>query len=328
VRPLVDKIEERTRRDLVRMEAACFAATEARDIWRVVSELVERAVGVEPVGVRLYSVSIGAVLGLDLADGRRIVIKVFAPWHDPQFLVGANDVRRHLLADGYPAPRLVADVQPLGPAQAWIEEWVDAPPPTSRPEAIVPLAQHLAEFVERCRRLPPDPALTRSWQTYERPVGIWRNPPRPDADLAVEVPNAGWVQDIAEFGRSVAESAPGERVIGHIDWRAENVRINDDGTLAAVFDWDSVQLTDHVHVVAGACAALRPNAVSRFLAAYVDAAGAPLSIAERRAIAGRVIWTRATWARFELVRRLPVAELRFAPRLRRDVDAYLEAATR
>jgi Ser/Thr protein kinase RdoA (MazF antagonist) len=328
VRPFVDKLEERRRRDLVRMEAACFATTDAKDVWRLVGEFVEGALGVEPVGVCLYSVSIGAVLGLDLADHRRVVVKVFAPWHDPQFLAAANDVRRHLVADGYPAPGVLAGVRPLGPAHAWIEEWVDAPPPTSHPEAIAALAQHLGDFVLRCRRLAPDPALTRSWQTYERPIGIWRNPPRPDADLAVEVPNATWVQDIAEFGRSVAESAPGPRVIGHIDWRADNVRVNDDGTLAAVFDWDSVQLTDHVHVVAGACAALRPQALARFLAAYGAAVGTPLTTAERRAIAGRVIWTRATWARFELVRGLSEDELRFVPRLQRDVDAYLQAATR
>jgi aminoglycoside phosphotransferase (APT) family kinase protein len=141
------------------------------------------------------------------------------------------------------------------------------------------------------------------------------------------VPNATWVQDIAEFGRSVAESAPGPRVIGHIDWRADNVRVNDDGTLAAVFDWDSVQLTHHVHHLAGACCSLRPSAMARFLAAYDDAVGTPLSADERRAVAGRVIWSRACWAKFELVRALPEPDLRFVPRLEREVDDYLRAAS-
>jgi hypothetical protein len=168
--------------------------------------------------------------------------------------------------------------------------------------------------------------LTRSWQTFEQPVGLWRNPPRPDADLTVDVPGSGWVRDIAEVGRSIADSAPGPKMIGHTDWRPDNVRLHADGRLAAVFDWDSVQLTHHVHIVAGACTSLHPPALRRFLAAYDAATGTTLSFDERRAIAGRVIWSRACWAQFELVRQLPAAELRFVPRLQRDVDAYLEAS--
>lgn len=145
---------------------------------------------------------------------------------------------------------------------------MEAPPDAPPTEVVAPLALHLADFLKRCGRLEADPALADSWQTFEPPVGIWRNPPRPDADLTVEVPDSEWILEIAEFGRSLAESVPGPMVIGHIDWRPDNVRIATDGTLAAVFDWDSVQLTHRVHVITGACTALSPQDLEPVPAAH------------------------------------------------------------
>jgi Ser/Thr protein kinase RdoA (MazF antagonist) len=308
------------------MEEACFSARAPEAIWRNLSSLVERLLDAEPVAVFHYSVSIGAVLGLELSDGRRVALKVFAPWHDPAFLAGVNEVRRHLLADGYPAPLLLAGVESFGAAHAWIEEWFEAPPPTSTIEMIGPLAAHLADFLQRTAALQGDAALSRSWQTYEQPIGIWRNPPRPDADLNAAVPDADWVQAIAELGRSIGESAPGPRVIGHIDWRPDNVRIRADGTLAVVYDWDSVQHTHRVHILAGACVSLSPDGMCRFLSAYDAENPGKLTGEERRAVAGRVIWSRAALARFELVRQIPTADQRFVPNLQRDLTQYLDAA--
>lgn len=322
-----DKVAERGRRGLLGMEQACFSSVDPRLIWQRVAELVERVIGVMPIGIFHYSVSIGAVLGLELADNRRIALKVFAPWHSSTFLAAAAHVRHVLARDGYPAPAALSGVEPFGMAHAWAEEWVRAPAAAPATEVVAPLARHLADFLERCSCIEADPALGGSWQTYERPVGIWRNPPRPDADLTVDVPDAEWVLEIAESGRALAEAAPGPKVIGHIDWRPDNVRIDTEGTLAAVFDWDSVQLTHRVHVLAGACTAMSPEDVGRFLDRYEHHAGVRLATEERAAVAGRVIWSRAIWARYELVRRLPESELRFVPRLISDVGDYLQAAT-
>lgn len=327
VSPLVDKLVERGKRGLLKMEQACFASTEPSTIWTRVSDLVDGALGAHPVAVVHYSVSIGAVLGLELEDGRHIAVKVFAPWHDRAFLEASDRVRRRLLADGYPAPRPLAEIRTLGAAHVWLEEWLPTEPPAPPSEVVGPMAHHLADLVDRCAGVEADPALTRSWQTFERPVGIWRNPPRPDADPGGDVPGSEWVREIADHGRSIAEAAPGRRVVGHIDWRPDNVRLTATGDLEAVFDWDSVQLTHHVHVLAGACSGLEPKDMSRFLSTYETAAGARLSPAERRAVAGRVIWSRAILARFELVRQLPASECRVVPRLRTDVGVYLEAAT-
>jgi hypothetical protein len=322
---LVDKVVERRGRGLLAMEEACFGSREPEVIWSRVSEVVERVLRVPPIGVGHYSVSIGAVLGLHLADDRRVALKVFAPWHDPTFLAAANRVRRTLVAEGYPAPRPLSDVESLAAGHAWIEEWIDLPAPACADDIIAPLARHLAELMSRCAGIERDGALQRSWQTFDAPVGIWRNPPRPDADLNVEVDGADWVRDIAERGRAIAEQAPGPKIVGHIDWRPDNVRVNEDGSLAAVLDWDSVQLTHRVHMLAGACASLSPENMAAFLDSFQTAAETELSVDERRAVAGRVVWSRASLARYELVRGLPEAELRIAPHLTNDADAYLAA---
>ena len=308
------------------MEEACFGASSPEEIWSSVSRHVERTVGSEPVGVHHYSVSIGAVLGLELSDGRRVALKVFAPWHDAAFLAAANDVRQTLVVAGYPAPRPLTGVEQFGAAHTWVEEWLEAPQPGSPSEAAVVLAGHLLDFLDRTSVLRADPALSRSWQTHERPVGIWRNAPRPDADLTVPVRSAEWITEIAELGRSIAETAPGPKVIGHVDWRPDNVRTGPDGELAAVFDWDSVQHTHRVHILAGGCAGLPPEGMAEFLAAYDARAESPLSADERRSVAGRIIWTRAALARFELLRQLPASDQRVAPSLERDVTSYLNAA--
>jgi hypothetical protein len=309
------------------MEDACFGARYPEEIWSNVSRHVERKVGSAPVAVHHYSVSIGAVLGLELSDGRRIALKVFAPWHDVTFLAAANDVRQTLVLAGYPGPRPLTGVEQFGAAYTWVEEWLEAPQARSPSEATVVLAGHLVDFLNRTSGLRADPALARSWQTHERPVGIWRHPPRPDADLTVPVPGAEWITEVAELGRSIAETAPGPKVIGHVDWRPDNVRTGPDGELAAVFDWDSVQYTHRVHILAGGCASLSPEGMGEFLGAYDARAESPLSSDERRSVAGRIIWSRAALARYELMRQLPTSDQHVAPTLERDVTSYLQAAT-
>ena len=113
--------------------------------------------------------------------------------------------------------------------------------------------------------------------------------------------------------------------MGHVDWRPDNVRVDDEGALVGVYDWDSLQLTSRVHVLAGASTGLSPAGMAAFLDAYQRHSKVSLSKAERRAVAGRVIWSHATWARFELARGLPDDEQRFVPRLRDDLRLYLAA---
>jgi len=116
--------------------------------------------------------------------------------------------------------------------------------------------------------------------------------------------------------------APGPALIGHIDWRPANVRFGPEGDLVAVYDWDSIQLTHRVHILAGACSGLSPEKMIDFLCAYQNHDGHRLTQDELLGVAGRVVWSHAMWARFELSRGLPVEEQRFVNRLKADAAAY------
>ena len=89
----------------------------------------------------------------------------------PTFLDAARATQRRLVEGGYPAPRPLAERSPLGSGWAWVDSWLEAPAPRAAADAIEPLAAHLADLLARCDTAPPDPALARSWQTFDRPVG-------------------------------------------------------------------------------------------------------------------------------------------------------------
>src|SRR5437016_2759546 len=146
-----------------------------------------------------------------LPRGMQLIVDLAAVL--PTFLDAARATQRRLVEGGYPAPRPLAEWSPLGSGWAWVDSWLEAPAPRAAADAIEPLAAHLADLLARCDTAPPDPALARSWQTFDRPVGIWRNPLRPDADLGVFVPDADWITEIAEHGRDLAEQAPGPRIV-------------------------------------------------------------------------------------------------------------------
>ena len=304
------------------MEAVTFGSTDEGTIWSLVSGMVSDASGSQPTRLIHYSVSIGIVVGLELSDGARVALKAFPPYHDPDFLAAAHRVRGRLAEEGYPAPRPLSSLVRLARGWACLEEWVDAPEPLPATDVVGPLAVHLADLLQRCQDFQRDPALSGSWQTFERPVGVWRNPPRPEVNLEADPDGAEWILEIAESARSASEVAPGPTMIGHVDWRPDNVRLRSDGSLAVVFDWDSIQLTQRVHFLAGGCSGLDPEGMAEFLSAFEAATGAIISRDERLSVAARVVWSHALWARFEYARALPVTDQRFGPRLREDVERY------
>jgi hypothetical protein len=105
-------------------------------------------------------------------DGRVVAVKVFSPYHDPGFLAAANAIRARLVASGYPAPPALSPVVPLARGWVWIEDWLAAPSAAPAVDVVGPLAAGLADLIDRCRHLQRDPALRRSWQSVDPPVGI------------------------------------------------------------------------------------------------------------------------------------------------------------
>ena len=90
------------------LERAFFgdATREQIDGW--VTARAEELLGEPVAALWLRSGRIDAVYGLQIADGRRVVLKVHRPPVDLDALAAAVEVLGHLHASGYPCPRPIA----------------------------------------------------------------------------------------------------------------------------------------------------------------------------------------------------------------------------
>jgi hypothetical protein len=70
-----------------------------------------------------YSSHAGAATGLELEDGRRLVVKAHQPWmSDAAHLAAVVSVQKRLLAAGFPCPRPLLGPVPLGRGFATVDE--------------------------------------------------------------------------------------------------------------------------------------------------------------------------------------------------------------
>jgi hypothetical protein len=122
---------------------------------------------------------------------------------------------------------------------------------------------------------------------------------------------AEWIDAIAARARPVRDQPVGPLVVGHTDWRAQNLRLLD-GQVSAVYDWDSLSVIREPVLVGSAAHGFTANwAVEdhwqlpslgealAFIADYELARGAPFDTAERAAARASLTYTMAYTARCE-----------------------------
>ena len=277
----------------------------------------EEQLGSPPAEELFSSGHLSAVIGLRLADGREVVVKVRP---DSPRTAACVDVQRHLFEAGYPCPRPFTGAVPLGDDVATAEAHVPG-------GATLPSADHAATaFAEAFARLirlapPPDevPSLdpAPSWASWDQPDdGLWPRPEGPDVDLDGAA-GAEWIDDAGRRARDRLRAGGSDAVIGHCDWLAGNLRWNGD-TLLVVHDWDST-IVESEAVLAGFAAALYSTVTEdelatvedteRFLAAYCDARGREFSADELQRAWAAGVWTRAYDAKYQHAVGQPVTSL-------------------
>jgi hypothetical protein len=269
------------------------------------------ALGAELDGVTFYRRGVGAVFGLALNDDRRVVVKVHRRDLIPSGIDGCRAVQRRLAARGLPAPMPIGDVRPLGNGLAAAEEMLsmghiaDAHDPQVRGvlaaglhsfiRAAAPLVGIADVPLERPFHLPPD----RLWPTPH------------DLRFDFTLPGAGWVDEAAAQARSRLDGLASDVVIGHSDWRTENLRL-DHGTLVAIFDWDSVCASTEPVLVGGNSAGFTadwdarafspypsPGEMDAFVEAYEAARGSAFGREEREIVRAARLYRLAYMARCE-----------------------------
>jgi hypothetical protein len=190
------------------------------------------------------AVSVGAVFGLELSDARRVVVKAHRPGVTPTHLMAVQTAQRHLSTSGVPAPEPLAGPTPLGMGLGTAEtllaggQWAD--PHTGAIRAA--MAGALARFAAAGRSLVQITEL-RSGLTESPADTLWPTPHDPRFDFGADEEGAGWIDRIAQHARDVQHASRSlDLVVGHTDWRVQNLRFDDRGQVCAVFDWDSLRV--------------------------------------------------------------------------------------
>jgi hypothetical protein len=269
-----------------------------------------RELGAGPVRVEFEAVHLTSVVGLELSDGRRIVVKLREP---SERLAACCAVQRSLWSQGFPCPELLAGPTRLDAKAVTAEALIEGGGP--RPAAGRAPELSAAALARLVRLAPAPDSLPTLWPP---PVWVWWDhaedgawPPPDDLECDLNsVAEPGWLTDVAERARRRLLACTEHPVVGHVDWYSENLRWVDE-RLHVVYDWDSVAALPEA-ALAGAAAAIFTSGgqpgdeatveqTDAFLTAYADARGRQWTASELEACWAAGLWTRSFDAKKETV---------------------------
>ena len=263
--------------------------------------------------VRFRAGRIDAVWGVELDDGRAVVIKVHRPPADIDAIAAAGDAQRLLTAANFPCPEPLSGPDEIDGRVLTAEVLLAGEVPDGRdPVNRRLLAAGLAWHVDLLRSRPDLLHRTGSgpsWCHYQ--AGPWPVPHDPIVDFRSTPAGYGWLDTFAQRAADqiLAYRDGAEVVVGHADWYAGNAAVAE-GALVGTFDWELV--ADAEAVIAGFTAACyaasstsgsglsTPDEAAAFLQDYEAARDVSLTGREQRAACGATAWILAFNARWEL----------------------------
>jgi Phosphotransferase enzyme family len=292
------------------LEETLFGTNDPQAILRLLDDFCNSVLGHLLATVTFYRRGVGAVFGVVLGDGRRVVIKVHRPELVGDSLHGIRQVQQHLADLGLPAPRPLGNPIPLGRGLATAEEMLDRgrAGDAHNPGVRRDLVRGLRTFVEAAMPLLGTVRLGLAPPFGLPPGRLWPLPHAFRFDFGLS--GAEWIDEPATEARSTLSEPRGAMVIGHMDWRVENLRF-DEG-LAAIFDWDSVARSPEPALVGKTAASFTSSwedgacdpypsgeEVSAFVADYELARGLPFTSDERKTADAAYTYSLAYHARCE-----------------------------
>jgi hypothetical protein len=278
------------------VERSIFGIDDPREIWRLVREICPDA-----VDCFAFDVSVGARLGLRLADGTRVALKVSR--QDHEYLTAVQQVQEHLWRNGFPVPRPL-DVRGRGAIEEWRDDgdFRDGHDPAVR--AVI--ARYLAELFRLTGELEPPAGLEPYFAPPDAP--LWPRPHSVLFDFEATAGGAEWIDEIARSAKPLRDARVGRLVIGHGDWTVKHFRF-DGSRPTVIYDWDSLN-TDYETVFVGGSAAsftyteelpvdVWPTEVeaAAFIEDFERARETPFTPEERRAVGAAAVYSRAYSAR-------------------------------
>jgi hypothetical protein len=166
------------------------------------------------------------------------------------------------------------------------------------------MARGLARLGAEGRDLRSTPNLPE----YTLPAALWPKPHNILFDFEATAEGADWIDAIARRDLATLRSGSSAKVLGHLDWSANNMRVQGK-SLAVVYDWDAIFVTDEAYVV-GSAAATFPTTWELpvpaiptieqsvvFIAAYEDARGRPFGAEEHERVRAAASYSQCYRAR-------------------------------
>ena len=299
-------IAEWTDREDRLLARSIFGTDRAEEAERMIQTWA-RARGFGDGHVSSVELSIGAAVTLQLPTDQ-IFVKVWTGEADPNALSAQLQIQARLAACGFPAPRVLTNLSPLGPGWAAAMEYKRDGVAT---DVRVPgVRRAMAAGLSQLVRLAESYRDTEGLPQRLLPERLWPRPHNVLFDFEATAQGAEWIDDIARTALAVMRAAASRVVVGHLDWSAKNMRMGPQG-IAVVYDWDAVFL-DRETFVLGAAAAHFPvtweldvpgvpdaREVLAFVQEYAEARGQSFSHSELEEVAVSATYARAYTARCE-----------------------------
>jgi hypothetical protein len=296
------------------VELDCFGTDSPEQILDMMSEFCWAHLGSGIRGYLFYGASVGSTHGMQLEDGRDVVIKVRPPpetnpclSHDHSSLETVCQVMRWLTDRGYPCPRPILGPTPLAKGVATVEEFFQKGQRGNgfNPECRKTIASGLAELIGLLRYFEGEVSCLKHFQRDET---LYPQPHSKLFDFKKTAEGAEWIDAFAQRARQ-AEAHDGKPVLGHADWRVEHLRFQDGGIVAA-YDWDSLAFRPEAELVGMSAAAFTadwtlegvrriPTAddIRAYVADYEEARGQPFSKCEQKSLFATCVYCIAYGAR-------------------------------
>jgi hypothetical protein len=233
-----------TQSDTHFVEPVVFGTTDPQKIACLIDTFCHDELGAHVANYLFYESSVGAVCGVSLVDGRRVVVKVHQSSRSLDFLQAVVNVQRYLLNHGYPSTKPLLDPRPLALGIASTEEFVDeglyrqAYDPTIRRS----MAEMLAWLIDLTRIPEAISGVQPASLNLRLPAGvIWPAPHSKLFDFEATKSGAEWIDEIASQAQEIKIHGAGQLVIGHADWGVKHFRFVDK-KIRVIYDWDSLVL--------------------------------------------------------------------------------------
>jgi hypothetical protein len=236
-------------------EPVIFGTIDAQEIAALADRFCAETFGSSVVEPLFYRSSVGAVFGVALTDGRRVVVKAHQPDADRAFLEAVHAVQHRLGSQGFPCPQPLLAPTPFARGFATAEtlldqgDYQDAHQPWVRRA----ITAALAEQVRLAAPLASHPGFRASHYASAGtdPDRLFPKPHSAMFDFEATSAGAEWIDDLARRAKlRVAALADqvGPLVVGHSDWSTKHFRFVDT-EIRAVYDWDSLRLASEPVVI-------------------------------------------------------------------------------